>query len=396
MVRLGDLAAFIRGITFRPDDLTSPLANETVRCLRTKNIQDPLDTTDVLSVASRLVKRPEQFLEEGDILVSTANSANLVGKCSWIPAQSVPTTFGGFVCALRGDESLVNRRYLYHWFSSQRIQHSVRGLGRQTTNISNLDLGRCQELPVPLPPLSEQERLVAVLDQGVDLRVRRHQTSGLFKGLRRSIFKELHDADRWPKYPLGDLLLPIESGSSPVCAKAPVRDDEWGVLKLGAISTGSYIPSENKALLPGISPIAQNEVRGGDVLLTRKNTRQLVGRSVFVESTPPHLLIPDLIFRLVPSDPQILGSRYLQAALDHPSTRAAILSRSGGSAGSMPNISKARLSTVEIGVPPIELQRLFADRMAEIDTLERLGKSQAKDLERLFVSLQSQVFKGSV
>ena len=77
---LGDVAAFIRGITFKPDDVISPENDGTVACMRTKNVQMDLDISDVWGVPQSFVKNKDQFLKTGDILVSTANSWNLVGN----------------------------------------------------------------------------------------------------------------------------------------------------------------------------------------------------------------------------------------------------------------------------------------------------------------------------
>ena len=174
-VKLGDVASFIRGITFKPEDVVPVGTDGSVACLRTKNVQKSLETSDVWAVDQSHVKRSDQFLEHGDILVSSANSWNLVGKCCWVPELYQRTTFGGFISALRADSQLVLPRFLFRWFSSNRIQATVRSFGRQTTNISNLDFGRCLKLELPLPPLSEQRRIAEVLDRAEALRAKRRE-----------------------------------------------------------------------------------------------------------------------------------------------------------------------------------------------------------------------------
>ena len=66
---LGDVAVFIRGITFKPDDVVQVFADDSVICMRTKNVQAFLDCDDLLAVPSEFVRRKDQYLEEGDILV---------------------------------------------------------------------------------------------------------------------------------------------------------------------------------------------------------------------------------------------------------------------------------------------------------------------------------------
>ena len=107
--------------------------------MRTKNVQVTLDASDVIAVPSSLVKNPEKMLSAGDILVSSANSWNLVGKCCQVPKLEYPSTAGGFISILRPENQELKSSYLYRWFSSDVVQRKLRSFANQTTNISNLD-----------------------------------------------------------------------------------------------------------------------------------------------------------------------------------------------------------------------------------------------------------------
>lgn len=88
-VPLGEVASFIRGITFKPEDVVPVGSSGSVACMRTKNVQSDLDLSDVWGIPEGLVKRSDQYLTAGDLLVSSANSWNLVGKCSWVALQAI-------------------------------------------------------------------------------------------------------------------------------------------------------------------------------------------------------------------------------------------------------------------------------------------------------------------
>ena len=118
---LRTVARFIRGITFKPDDKVEPGTRDSAVCMRTKNVQADLDESDLIAVPIHFVKREEQFINESDILVSTANSWNLVGKCSWVPKLKYVATAGGFISILRADQQEVFPRYLFYWFSSAAL-----------------------------------------------------------------------------------------------------------------------------------------------------------------------------------------------------------------------------------------------------------------------------------
>ena len=138
-VRLGDHAKLIRGITFKPMDKCDPGDEGTVVCMRTKNVQATLDASDLIAVPRSLVTNSEKMLSTGDILVSSANSWNLVGKCCQVPKLQYPSTAGGFISILRPKTEKLESSYLYRWFSSGEIQRQLRSFANQTTNISNLD-----------------------------------------------------------------------------------------------------------------------------------------------------------------------------------------------------------------------------------------------------------------
>lgn len=188
VVNLGDVASFVRGINFKPDDVVALGGPDTVACMRTKNVQVELDLDDVWGVSEAFVRRPEQFLRCGDVLVSSANSWNLVGKCSWIPELPWRASFGGFVSVLRANRARVDARYLYRWFAWDHTQALLRSFGQKTTNISNLNLERALALHLPLPAIDEQRRIAAILDQTETLRAQRRAAISQLDSLGQAVF----------------------------------------------------------------------------------------------------------------------------------------------------------------------------------------------------------------
>jgi len=304
---------------------------------------------------------------------------------------------GRGVAGLRPGRSL-DVRYLWHWLTWISSTLAAKGRGATFLQVNRQDI---VELPLELPPLEEQRRIAAILDQADALRAKRRaaasQVAALCPALFGVAFGEVFGArTRWPMVRLDDALLQIDSGTSPVCLDRPAVEDEWSVLKLGAISSLIFQPGQNKALKPGTVPNPNHEVHAGDVLFSRKNTRELVGASVYVEEAPPHLLLPDLIFRLVPVPDGPLDPVYLKAALSTRAGREALRGLSSGSAASMVNISKGRLGGLEVAAPARALQAAFASRMAEVRALQKSLSAQARETDALFASLQGRAFKGEL
>lgn len=170
-VRLGDLASFVRGVTFKPESVIDPGEEGALRFMRTTNVKDQLDTSDVKAIAPSVKVREEQMLRDGDILVSTANSWNLVGRASYVGVLPWPSTFGGFVSVLRPNRAIVSPRFLYSWFTSPRVQSTLRSFGQQTTNISNLNTARALELRVPVLNVEDRERFENAIAKVDGLRI---------------------------------------------------------------------------------------------------------------------------------------------------------------------------------------------------------------------------------
>lgn len=216
-IPLGEVAMFIRGITFKPEDKIEIDSPDAVVCMRTKNVQDIIDQDDLIAIPPSFVNRQEQYLVEGDILVSTANSWELVGKSCWVPKIDYKATAGGFISILRANREKVFPRYLYHWMNSSETLRNLRYCGRQTTNISNMSFELACALELPLPPLPEQKRIAAILDKADSIRRKRQEAMRLTEELLRSVFLEMFgnpvtNPKGWETGVLGDVIFSAKDG----------------------------------------------------------------------------------------------------------------------------------------------------------------------------------------
>jgi type I restriction enzyme S subunit len=264
-----------------------------------------------------------------------------------------------------------------------------------------LNKEKVKQLSIPVPPLQEQEQIVKLLDQADELRKLREEADFRTNALIPSIFHEMFgdpvaNNRGWKREPFANLLDGIEGGWSPTCHDRPAKSGEWGVLKLGAVTTCEYIDAENKALPDSLEPRPELEVKVGDVLFTRKNTYQLVAACAFVFETRPKLMMSDLIFRFRIKTGVDLNAVFLTGLLTGPSKRKQVQTLASGSAGSMPNISKARLMTLPIELPPLSLQKEFAHRVTEIRELEIEQADSRRRLDDLFQSMLHRAFNGEL
>ncbi len=268
-VPLGEVAAFIRGVAYKPGDLKDPSSPGCVGVVRTKNVQRELDMRDVVFVPAELVRREEQLIREGDIVISSANSWSLVGKCCWVPRLSGTHAVGGFVTGLRASSKHLDPRYLYLWLSSPRIQVALRNTANQTTNIANLNLRRCEELPVPLPPLDEQRRIAAILDHADTICSQSASLLTHFESLRTSVLASFLSEEAGTECQLADIVDQHDRLNYGVVQ--PGSDFVGGVplIRVSDLNEGRVDRSGLKLIDPAIErDYRRSRIRGTEVLVS--------------------------------------------------------------------------------------------------------------------------------
>ena len=161
-VRLGDCSDLVRGITFPASAKLAGGTADSVVCLRTSNVQDTLETEDVLHIPRDYVSQNAQFVSRNDIVISMSNSKALVGKAALATTDLERTVIGGFLAILR--VRVVEPRFVIHLLRSNTVRRRLTELSSITTNIANLSATAIRDLDVPLPPLPEQLRIVEAIE----------------------------------------------------------------------------------------------------------------------------------------------------------------------------------------------------------------------------------------
>ncbi|MDA7526853.1 restriction endonuclease subunit S [bacterium] len=174
--------------------------------------------------------------------------------------------------------------------------------------------------------------------------------------------------ERWKWCRLGDVSLSSDSGWSPQCDPQP-RDNEeqWGVLKVSAVSWGLFRPDEHKKLPAGKEARPEAEVKSGDFLLSRANTEELVARGVIVGQTPPKLMMSDKIVRFLISDHTL--KEFVNLVNASSSSREHYIGNSSGTSSSMKNVSRETMSNLPIPLPPLAEQHRIVAKVDELMAL---------------------------
>ena len=193
---------------------------------------------------------------------------------------------------------------------------------------------------------------------------------------------ELPAGWEWVRVRMGELVNASEAGWSPTCLGSPRTPGKWGVLKVSAVSWGSFDPEANKELPADLLPRPQYEVKNGDFLLSRANTEDLVARSVVVGMAQPQLMLSDKIIRLEVSSQ--VNREFLNFCNNSQHVRSYYKASASGTSSSMKNVSREVVLNALIPLPPLPEQSRI---VARVESLRRL----CTDLrQRLTVSQTTQ------
>jgi hypothetical protein len=164
------------------------------------------------------------------------------------------------------------------------------------------------------------------------------------------------------------------------------------VLKISAVTSGTFQPEESKPAPADLEPESEHFVRKGDLLFSRANTEALVGATALVHEAQPGLLLSDKLWRFVFRDPARQETEFVYHLFQNASVRRAVSARSSGTGGSMKNIGKGRLFAMQVALPPIEEQRRFLALVADV---KHTQAPQSLTTE-LHASLLAHAFDGSL
>lgn len=284
-------------------------------------------------------------------------------------------------------------RFFFYWLWMRRPTLISLSLGGGQPNLNQEELKR---LRVPIPSLAEQEQISAFLDWKtgqIDALIGRKQellerlkekrlavitqavTRGLDPeaGLRESGVAWLGRVPKhWAVKRLRFATTRIEQGWSPQCENQQADEGFWGVMKVGCVNGDTFDANENKALPPDLEAAAEYELRAGDILISRANTRELLGSAAIVpEGTRSKLLLCDKLYRVSPEPG--LSNDFLTFFLRTPVARFQYEREATGASSSMQNVAQATIKNLPTVIPPPEEQQAICDHIrsnvAKLDTL---------------------------
>lgn len=362
----------------------------------------------------------------GEVIYSKIDVRN--GAIGVVPDELGPVAVTSEYPIYAVRPNVADAAYIKLLFRTDVFRRKINSLISGASGRKRVQPGDLEALVVPLPPLPQQRAIVAAFDrarqQAADLRAKADALdtaaeADFLKALgltppvqttppkafavwwsdlqprwgvdvnQRALATPDPEVGTYPVATLGNLISDLTNGVSPKCLDRPATGDEWGVLKLGAVSFGVFDPDENKALPVMMKPIPTLEIRDGDWLVSRANVTRLVGACALVRGTRERLMLCDKIFRARWREPSPVLPEFLDIVMKIPHTRFQIESNVTGTSATMKNITKPALLNLRLPHPPPDVQaslvrdvrqtqQEIADLRAQAASAEQSARAEAE------------------
>ena len=285
----------------------------------------------------------------------------------------------------------MDRGFLLH-FLRQPEQIELATTRSAGANLPRLSPAELAKFTIPVPPLSEQRRIAAILDQADALRAKRRAALAQLDEMAQAIFVEMFGSPndtvgRAYNAKLGDVAAFYSGTTLPLGPKFDGQKDGYLLLKVSDLNspensrfiyrsaTWSLKSGSNASTCPATAVIFPK--RGGAI---GTNKKRLLTR--------PAILDPNLMG--VVSKDKVLGSDYLFGWFNMFNLEEI------ASGSSVPQLNKQDLAPLPISIPPVTLQNEYERRMKVLLHAQSLMQEGARASDSLFASLQHRAFRGEL
>ena len=192
-------------------------------------------------------------------------------------------------------------------------------------------------------------------------------------GIERCIDDEIpfEISDSWEWCRLGELIETIDTGKSFKCEERPPDKNEYGIIKVSAVTWGTFNQEESKTCFSTSPWVKGYSIQVDDFLICRANTAALVGGCVIVDKISKRLMLSDKVLRIEFSDS--ISKTYVLYTLRTPFVRAQLSAAASGTSESMKNISQNAIKGLLIPFPPIKEQyRIVSKVEASLSKIKTL------------------------
>ena len=335
--------------------------------------------------------RARKGIKEGDILVSTVRP-NLNAVAIVPPNLDGHIASTGF-CVLRPNKAVITGKYLFYFATTPNFIGILSGKVRGAHYPAVSD-GSVKEIELPLPTISEQHRIVEILDQADALRKKRAEADAKAARILPSLFYKMFgdpatNPRKWTIKPLGKITL----GKPQYGANAGAIVWIEGMPRYVRITD---ITDDGRLLKTGIVTLDIEDwepyrLVPGDLLFARSGNT--VGKAYLYQQEDGLCAYAGYLIRFQ-VDPEQVTPWYLSALTQTGYYKNWIETRKR--VAGQPNINGKEYASLQIPCPPLSLQKHFMDMMESLMAFRNKRGAGAALIDRLFNLLLHRAFSGDL
>ncbi len=267
----------------------------------------------------------------------------------------------------------------------------------RATTADNFPIDKLKALAIPLPPLSEQRRIVAILDKADELRAKRRAAIAKLDSLTQSIFLDMFgdpvtNPKGWPEGvnlgEVSEIVSGVTKGrqlSGKVTRTVPylaVINVQDRALNLSVVKSIEATEEE----------IERYRLVKDDLLLTEGGDPDKLGRGTLWGNELSECIHQNHVFRVrLKSD--MVEPFFLEWLIGSMRGKHYFL-RSAKQTTGIATINMTQLRSFPLLLPPVKLQREFAARLAALEAVKRKHRASLSKLNDLFSTVQHRAFRG--
>ena len=341
-----------------------------------------------------------QRIREGDFVYCKIMAWE--GAFGLVPKEADACVLSNAFVVYELDRGSIDPQFLDYFF---KVPAHWQGIGSKSTGTNvrrqSLHPTQFEGVQIPLPPLQEQQRIVARIEELADQihegRALRQQAvedaEALLNSSVQTIFTSGADLG-WPPAKLGDFVVDDCYGTS---EKTSEDDTGTPILRMGNIQKGRLDLSDLKYLHLSERDRVKLLLHKGDILVNRTNSAELVGKCAVFDVDGDYAFASYLIrLRL---DLNRAEPRLVAAYINSPIGRSYMFSERKQMTGQA-NVNATKLKALPLPLPHLPEQRRivaeFDALQAEVDALKRLQAETATELDALLPSILDKAFKGEL
>jgi type I restriction enzyme, S subunit len=366
---------------------TSRAAARQFPYLRVANVRDGhIEFGDVKTMGFSASEREVYALHPGDILLNEGQEdLRMVGRSALYSGPKGAFFFQNTLIRFRSGPEILPE-YAQAVFSHWRLRGVFANVAEKTS-ISHLGSERFASLRFPLIPIAEQRRTVELIDAMTTRESALRRKVDKLRRFAHGVLDGLLDGYPWNNSLRDAADGTVRNGFSPVPSQS------WtGVRMLGlsCLTPDGFRPLQLKNAPEGVRADHVATLRSGDVLVSRANTRDLVGLAGVYEDIGSPCIYPDLMMRIRTNKKCL--PHFLTSVLLAPRVRRGVRSMAQGSSESMVKISSGTLCDLAIPLPTVDQQKDCIERMSTVWRVIDAELGQLGKLQRLKQGLMESQF----